>query len=83
MSSRMNGDRATKRTHSLTSRERINQLRQLRYDQNRDEINEHRTCLYHRRRTSNVVPNQLPGSHKYRSMADIMQTKFPINVYSP
>ena len=39
--------------------------------------------MYRRRKTSNVVPDQLHGSRKYRSLADIMQTTFPINVYSP
>jgi len=38
--------------------------------------------LYRRRRTSNVIPNQLLGSRKYRSLVNIMQTKFPINFYS-
>jgi hypothetical protein len=71
---------STKHNRSLTSRERDNELCRLRYQQNKDAINERRRLLYRRRVRENTTETDFPISRKYHSLADIMQRTFPINV---
>ena len=68
---------------SPTSRERTNEVRRLWYKRNKDAINDHRRFVYHSRKTGIHISNELPHSHKYRSLADIMQRTFPITVSFP
>ena len=64
--------RITKRTRSLTTCERRNEIRRLQYQQNKDAINERRRALYHTRTTQNNIQNDYLNSRKYRSLAAIM-----------
>ena len=69
-----------KRKLSPALHERTNDLRPLRYQQNKDAINEHRRFVYHRRKTRFHIAYEFPHSHKYGSLANIMQRTFPITV---
>jgi len=80
MSTQGTSNRSTKRIRSPASRERANALRRLRYQENKDAINERRRLLYRRRVRENTTETDFSISRKYRSLADIMQRTFPINV---
>jgi hypothetical protein len=73
---------STKRNRSPTSRDRANELCRLRYQQNKNAINECRRLVYRSTRDSSPVID-FPISRKYRSLVDIMQRTFPINVSFP
>jgi hypothetical protein len=83
MSTEGTSKRSTKRTRSPTTCERRNEIRRLRYQQNKDAINERRRALYRTRTTRNNIENGFLDSRKYRSLAAIMRTTIPVDVSFP
>jgi hypothetical protein len=83
MSTEGTSKRSTKHNRSPTSRERANERQRLWYQRNKDAINQRRRLLYHRRTRESNTDIDFPHSRKYRSLADIMQRTFPMNVSFP
>ena len=59
MSSEGTSKRTRKRNLSPASRDRSNESRRLRYQKNKDTINEHRRAIYHRITTRTTLQNYL------------------------
>ena len=83
MSTEGTSKRSMKRTHSPKTCERRNEIRRLRYQQNKDAINERRRALYRTRTTRNNIENGFLDSRKYRSLAAIMRTTIHVDVSFP
>ena len=79
MSSEGTSMRARKRTLSSQSHERSNESCRLRYQKNKDPINKHRRDTYNRRTSEATLENYFIIPHKYHTMDDIMERKFPVD----
>ena len=83
MSTKGTSKRITKRTRFPKTCERINEIRCLQYQQNKDAINERRKALYHTRTTRNNIDIDFLDSPKYRSLVSIMRTTIHVDVSFP
>jgi len=79
MSSEGTSVRTRKRTLSSQSHERSNESRHLRYQQNKDAINERRRATYNRKTSETTPQNDSIVLCKYHTMGDIMEITFPID----
>lgn len=83
MSSEGTSKCARKRNQSPASHDKSNESHHLRYQQNKETINEHRRATYHRRTSEKYLQNYFIIPHKYRTMDDIMERTFPLDSSLP
>ena len=83
MSSEGTSKHTRKMNKSPASRDKSNESRRLRYQQNKDTINEHRRAKYHRRMTETTLQKDFMVPPRYRTMDDIMERTFPLGSSLP
>ena len=79
MSSQGTSMRTRKRTLSSQSHDTSNESRHLRYQQNKDAINEHKRATYNIKMSEVTLDNDFIIPRKYRTMDDIMERTFHVD----
>ena len=83
MSSEGTSKRTRKRNKSPALRDKSNESRRLRYEQNKDTINEHSRAKYRRKMTETTLQKDFMVPPRYRTMDDIMERAFPLGSSLP